>query len=96
MTDLHQHLARLRRLYARYRRLLAAVLAAAAVAAVISALSPADPERTPVAVAAHDLHGGRTLTSTDVETVGMPPELVPGGSTHAADALVGTTLAAPM
>lgn len=87
---------RVRRPLVRHRRLIAAALAAGAVFCLARVVAPAAPELSAVVVAAHDLAGGTVIGADDVQTVQMPPEVVPAGALSAEGAALGAGVAAPM
>lgn len=86
----------MRRAYLRYRRLVAAAFAAAAVLLLARVVSPPPAESVPVVVAAHDLSGGTTIGADDVRISRLPPGLAPRGVFAATNAVLGSTVAAPM
>lgn len=96
MPDLSSLLRRVRRLLATFHRPLSAVLAAAAVLALVETLTPPSPDLRPVVVASHDLTAGTRLSSADLRVVGMPPGLVPTGSSGSGAPLVDQVVAAPV
>lgn len=74
------HLARLGRLVLRRRRLFAALLLCAAAAMAVQQLTPASPVATTVMMAARDLPAGHVLSSTDLVSGEVSPEMVPDGA----------------
>lgn len=86
---------RLRRVVLSRRRPLAALCAALAVGAAVQAHSPAQPRRTSVLTAVHDLAAGSVLRPEDVRAAAYDPDSVPSGSLSAAGA-VGRTVAGPV
>lgn len=72
-----------------HRRWFAAILASIAVLATLSALSPEASGTVPVVVAGHEIAGGSTLTSSDLQVITYPAEAVPEGSFRAASDLAG-------
>lgn len=79
-----------------HRRWLAALAVGLTVITGLRALSPPPAPAVDVVVAAHDLPGGRELTTDDVAVRRVPEELVPGGTTGTVTAVTGRTLAAPV
>lgn len=84
-----------RRAVLRHRRGLAALCAFVAVLAGVGAVRPAPPATEEVAVLAHDLPAGATLSPDDVRMVAYPPEAVPDAALPRDD-VVGRILAAPV
>jgi len=78
----------------RLRRPLASLFAAAAAGLALLALRPSPPASAPVLAAAHDLPAGKTLASSDLRPVDLPPSAVPSGALHGS--AVGRVLAGPM
>jgi len=79
----------------RARRALAGALCGVAVLAVVAAVRPADPPTHSVAVAAHDLPAGSSLTAADVHQVQWSTaDRVPGALS--ARAVPGTILTTPI
>src|SRR4051794_17221637 len=75
------------------RRLVAAGLLAVSVAAGLQAVRPDGGPTVAVWAAAHDLTGGRPLTSADVRAVALPAAAVPAGALRAgASVSVGSSL----
>lgn len=99
MTSLRSLLRPVRRLHRRlllHRRPLAAVTAAGAVLAALVATSPPPPETVAVWTVSRDLPSGTVLEPSDLARVDLSPDTVPADVVHAAGAVVGRTLAAPM
>ncbi len=96
MTGLARVVHDLRRAARWHRRLLAAGLAAGAVALSLSALSPAPPKLVSVVAAAHDLPGGATLSSHDLDNRRLPPSAVPARALTLSSSAVGRTLVSPI
>jgi len=81
---------------ARRRRLLAAGLLAGSTAFAISAVSPEPPATEVVLAAAHDLAGGARIRADDLQTIALPPAVVPAGTVTDAGRLTGRVLAVPV
>lgn len=98
-TDLRRRLATtrqgIRRAVLSQRRLLCALCLAGAVLAGLRAVAPTPPPTVSVAVAAHDLPAGSTITADDLTTVELPVGSAPDHASDTAYAL-GRTVAGPV
>ena len=79
-----------------HRRGLVALAVGLAVMSGLRALSPPPPPSTEVVVAAHDLPGGRVLSSEDLLVRRMPTDVAPEGTSVEPTSVEGRTLAAPV
>lgn len=79
-----------------HRRGLVALAVGLAVLSGLRALSPPPPPATEVVVAAHDLPGGRVLSSGDLVVRRVPTDVAPEGASAEPASVQGRTLAAPV
>lgn len=79
-----------------HRRLVAAGLAAACVALTLHLLEPRPAATTTILAAAHDLPGGARLARSDLRTVALPRDTVPGGALRPGDLAASRVLASPV
>ena len=77
----------------RNRRLAVALLLCVAAGLAVQQLTPAPTNTVAAVAAAKDLPAGRTLERGDIETLNVPPGLVPGGSFSSEAELEGKQLA---
>lgn len=92
LSRLRAHVPLWRRALRRRRRLLTALVVAMLLAALLPTVLPPSARGVEVVVSAMPLDAGTVLASDHLRTVRVAPELVPEGTPHQADQILGRTL----